>query len=684
MLGNLSINKKLVLVLLLPVAVAIMFSGFTVFRDYSISREMKHIEALAEISPEISALVHEMQKERGISAGFIGSNGAGGFQSRLDSQKTLTDKALLQLKEHLTTFNGKSYGEDFENSLKQALDGLGPLADMRGRVASLDASVADMAGYYTKTIAGLLSIIEEMVTLSTDGPLSNWISGYVALLQAKERAGIERAMGANGFGSGKFPPAIHQRFLSLIAQQQAYLDSFRVSAPEPLVEELDTFLKTAPAVAEVQAMRDVAIKAGYGAKTQGIKGVDWFDTITKKIEGLKVVEDLTSKDLLAYARKLDSEAQRSFYIALAVMLAGVAAAILLAVVVGREMSASMRRLLTAVDALGHGDKSVAFHGHERRDEIGVLSRAMIDFQKGLVEADRLEAEQKASQEAEVKRSRLVAQLSHDFESIISLELEKLTTAGGSLDEAAVSMNSVANDTQRRATDVVSATGQVNANVQNVSAAVEELSASIEEIGAQISRASSNADNARTEAESTHKVVQELAQATRQIDDVMSMITDIAEQTNLLALNATIEAARAGEAGKGFAVVAHEVKSLANQTANATDRISSLVRNIQTISGQAVESIRQISGKVTEISENTNAIAAGVEQQSAATRDIASSVAEAARGVESVTGNIGEVSSGSSQTLGAGEMVIETAETLNRTMETVREQIDAFLHKVRAA
>jgi methyl-accepting chemotaxis protein len=218
----------------------------------------------------------------------------------------------------------------------------------------------------------------------------------------------------------------------------------------------------------------------------------------------------------------------------------------------------------------------------------------------------------------------------------------------------------------------------------VASATEELSASVDEIGRRVRESSEIAEAAVRQAEQTDGRIGKLSRAAQQIGDVVKLITAIAEQTNLLALNATIEAARAGEAGRGFAVVASEVKSLANQTAKATDEIRQQIASMQTVTTSAVGAIRNISTTISEINEVTAAIAAAVEEQGAATREIARNIQHAAGGTSEVSSNIVGVSTASAEAGAAAGQVLSASAALRREADVLRSEIDAFLSNIRAA
>jgi methyl-accepting chemotaxis protein len=218
----------------------------------------------------------------------------------------------------------------------------------------------------------------------------------------------------------------------------------------------------------------------------------------------------------------------------------------------------------------------------------------------------------------------------------------------------------------------------------VASATEELGSSVQEISRQVHESSRIALDAVKQAEKTDQRVNELSQAAGRIGDVVKLITAIAEQTNLLALNATIEAARAGEAGRGFAVVASEVKSLANQTAKATEEISAQIGGMQNATRESVGAIKEIAATINRISEITGTIAAAVEQQGAATHDIAHNVHEAAKGTSEVASSIGEVNRGAGETGAASAQVLASAQSLSKESGLLRSEVDNFLATVRAA
>ncbi|MDP6343142.1 MAG: nitrate- and nitrite sensing domain-containing protein, partial [Alphaproteobacteria bacterium] len=222
---NIKIGVRLILAVSLPILGLLAYSGLTITEKYRTAGEMEQLNGLARLAPPISALVHEMQKERGQSAGFIGSKGVK-FADTLPRQRADTNDKKQALNQALQAFDAASHGQGLVNLIKGATEAVAKLDGMRGQIDSFDLSVPQMAKYYTGTIGSLLRIVGEMAVVSSNDRVSKSIIGYIGLLQAKERAGQERAMGAGGFGAGKFAPGIFQRFVQLIALQDAFFTIF--------------------------------------------------------------------------------------------------------------------------------------------------------------------------------------------------------------------------------------------------------------------------------------------------------------------------------------------------------------------------------------------------------------------------------------------------------------------------
>ena len=221
-------------------------------------------------------------------------------------------------------------------------------------------------------------------------------------------------------------------------------------------------------------------------------------------------------------------------------------------------------------------------------------------------------------------------------------------------------------------------------MQSVAAATEELSTSVDEIGKRVRESNRIAEAAVVQAQQTDERIGKLSRAAQQIGDVVKLITAIAEQTNLLALNATIEAARAGDAGRGFAVVATEVKSLASQTAKATDEISNHVSGMQGATQESVAAIKEIGATIAQISNIASSIAGAVEQQSTATQEIAKSVQNVAEGTQQTAASIMQVNRGATETGSASEEVLNSASTLSAESTRLRAELDRFMANIRAA
>jgi methyl-accepting chemotaxis protein len=334
--------------------------------------------------------------------------------------------------------------------------------------------------------------------------------------------------------------------------------------------------------------------------------------------------------------------------------------------------------------LSNNNLSAEVAGADRKDEIGDMARSFDNLKRGLVQARDLEAAQRGEQEAKARRAETVAALVRGFEGMITGAVSALAASATELQTNAASMAAVAQQTQHQSANVASATEQATANVQSVAGATEEMTASSREIGQQVDKAAKMAGEAVDEANRTGIVVDGLVQAAQQIGEVVGLIRQIAGQTNLLALNATIEAARAGDAGKGFAVVASEVKSLANQTAKATEEISGQISGIQQATGSTVTAIKGIGSSIGQINQVAAAVAAAVQQQVVATGEISSNVQQAAQGTNEISRNISGVSDAANQTGTAAATVLTVADQLSRQAEGLRGEVDKFLMSLNAA
>jgi methyl-accepting chemotaxis protein len=350
------------------------------------------------------------------------------------------------------------------------------------------------------------------------------------------------------------------------------------------------------------------------------------------------------------------------------------------------------RVVKAMSGLAAGDKTMAVPFAGQRNELGQMASAVQIFKDSMIEADRLRSEQeqlRAQQEqarirTEEERKRAMQAMANQFERTVGDVVTSVSAAAVEMQATAEALSRTAGEASTKSVAVAHVVEDVTRNMQDIAAATDQLSVSIREISGQTSESSRIVADAVRQADHTSSQVQALSDSAVNIGQVVELINQIANQTNLLALNATIEAARAGESGRGFAVVASEVKTLASQTAKATDEIAAQIRSMQEATTSSVSAITSIRGTIDRMSQVASVIAAAVEQQGAATQEISRNVQFASGGATQASTSIDGVARASEETsLGSGQ-VLSAASELARNGETLRTQVDRFMREVRAS
>ena len=674
-MDNLSVRLRIVNALALPVLSLIVLTGLVVLDKYHSATVADRVVFLADLASDLGHCIHELQKERGLSAGFAASRGAS-YRQELPVQRQKTDEARGKLERTLV---GPGAAFSKPETVAQIREHLGRLGQRREAIDKLALPGPEVIASYTGLISSLLLGAADLTQVGATPQISALTGAYLHLLQGKEQAGQERATGNMALASGRIDPHLFARLVELAAAQETNFRAFERLAPPDLAAALAEVRKAGGPVEAMRAAFEQILATGT---PPSFSAPDWFKATTARIDRLKGVEDAVARDLLELAATqrgsaFDVLATTTGAVGLVLFLTAV-----LVVVIVRGLSRRLGDLTEVMRRLAQGDTGVTVTGVGFRGEIGAMCRAVQVFKDHMIEADRLRAEQaRHREEAEAQKQlaleAMATRIEQESRDAVERVAEKTRVMDTNAEEMATSAASVADGSR----EVAGHAEQTMASTQSVTGASEQLSEAMGGIGTQIDGSKEVIAGAVAISEEAQAAIASLSSAVGRIGEVTKLIDNIAKQTNLLALNATIEAARAGEAGKGFAVVASEVKSLAHQTSASTREISGLISDIQTGTSAAVGAVQKIAGAIGAIDRTSHEIADAMEAQSAAAREIAGNVNTAFTAAMMVSFRMNDISEETSRT---GERATEVRQAAGEIAAGIEDLKRILVRVVRTA
>jgi methyl-accepting chemotaxis protein len=658
---RLGIVSRLMVVLMMPILAMMGFAAVLLGDGLQRRSRVDNLPSMLTLVTASTSLVHELQKERGSSAGLIAAKGEDIHRQRVNAQRTLSDAALAQYIAAATEAKVRLEGTA---TMSQRIQRIAPMLEEinshRQRIDGLTLTVGENLTFYTKRIDDLINVYTDLIIMLDGDSLPQQLMAIRALVMAKERAGLERATGNALVSAPKLDLERWRGFAEISSQQQLLLgDVAHFATPAQrdngaIRFALEDDAALSPLRTQIRQWAVTGAKPAFDSK-------EWWDRTTSRIDEIREVENrllsLASGNAASLRQATDTKLLMT-----SIIVAGLTLTVgLIGLAISRSITVPMKRIARVVEDISAGkDDAELPEKMSAASEIGQVSNAMAGFAEAMSHRRREEAHNMA-REAEAARER---------DTLLAAMSEKVETA----------TNGGVMIVEENASGVIDACAALRSAFEQSASISANLANSADQISQQVLAGNQRMSTAAASATSMRQAVQELDQTASTIHEVVGLITDIAEQTNLLALNATIEAARAGEHGRGFAVVAQEVKALATQTAQATTIISQRVGEISARSQELRGSGEGIGEAVAALGEALSVIASAAEEQRKATVSFSHIVQEANESVQVMTGEMGAIAASIVDTEQQTGDVIEKASIVHTTARELNSAIPRIVRE----